>query len=152
MTTTIRTLAVALLALGLHTQLDAAPAKEEGHADPEHARLIAARKAANEQPEVQSAQQQYRADRALTTKAMTEYKVARKRSTASEDAYRKAFEAALAKADPGAAALQEKERAAFRERMLKARTSKKGEKAKKEKVASQEDDEDDEEDDDKAAG
>jgi purine nucleoside permease len=153
MNTTIRTLAVALLALGLHTQLDAAPAKEEGHADPEHARLVAARKAANEQPDVQSAQQQYRADRALATKAMAEYKAARKRSNASEEAYRKAFEAALAKADPGAAALQEKERAAFRERMLKARTSKKGEKARKEKVAAQEDDDgDDDDDDDKAAG
>lgn len=151
MNTTLRTLAVALLALGLQTQLDAAPAKEEGHADPEHARLVAARKAANEQPEVQAAQQQYRADRALTTKAMAEYKAARKKSVASEEAYRKLFEAALAKADPGAAALQEKERAAFRERMLKARTSKKGDKAKKEKVAQDDEDEDDDEDDDKAA-
>ena len=152
MNITTRTLAVALLALGLHTQLVAAPAKEEAHADPEHARLVAARKTANEQPDVQSAQQQYRADRALATKAMAEYKAARKRSTTSEEAYRKAFEAALAKADPGAAALQEKERAAFRERMLKARTSKKGEKSKKDKVASQEDDDEDGEDDDKAAG
>lgn len=151
MNTTIRTLAAAILALGLHTQLGAAPAKEERPADPEHARLVAARKTANEQPEVQSAQQQYRADRALATKAMAEYKTARKRSAASEEAYRKAFEAALAKTDPGAAALQEKERAAFRERMLKARASKKGERAKKEKVAVQEEDDEDEED-DQAAG
>ena len=41
------TLAAALLAVGLHAQLAAAPAKDEGQtADPEHSRLVAARKAA----------------------------------------------------------------------------------------------------------
>jgi len=135
------TLAAALLAVGLHTQLSAAPAKEEGHTpDPDHSRLVAARKAANDQPEVMTVEQQAKADRALTNKAYAEYKAARKRSTDSEAAYRKAFDAALAKVDEGAPALQEKERAAFRERMLKARTSKKG--SAKKTVAKSDDDDD----------
>jgi hypothetical protein len=135
------TLAAALLAVGLHTQLAAAPAKEEGHTpDPDHSRLVAARKAANDQPEVMTVEQQAKADRALTNKAYAEYKAARKRSTDSEAAYRKAFDAALAKVDEGAPALQEKERAAFRERMLKARTSKKG--SAKKTVAKSDDDDD----------
>jgi hypothetical protein len=135
------TLAAALLAVGFHAQLAAAPAKDEGHAaDPEHARLVAARKAANDLPEVMSAEQQAKADRAMTNKAYAEYKAARKRSTDSEAAYRKAFDAALAKVDEGAPALQEKERAAFRERMLKARASKKG--GAKKSVAKADDDED----------
>ena len=136
------TLAAVLIAAGLHAQLVAAPAKEEGHAaDPEHTRLVAARKAANDLPDVMSAEQQAKADRAMTNKAYAEYKAARKRSTDSEAAYRKAFDAALAKVDEGAPALQEKERAAFRERMLKARTSKKG--GSKKAVAKSDDDEDD---------
>ena len=135
------TLAVALLAVGAHTQIVAASAKEEGHAaDPEHARLVAARKAANDLPEVASAEQQAKADRALTSKAYAEYKTARKRSTDSEAAYRKVFDVALAKVDEGAPALLEKERAAFRERMLKARAAKKG---SVKKVAAKADDEDD---------
>lgn len=135
------TLAAVLLAAGVHAQLTAAPAKEEGHApDPEHARLIAARKAANELPDVMSAEQQAKADRAMTNKAYAEYKAARKRSTDSEAAYRKAFDAALAKVDEGAPALQEKERAAFRERMLKARASKKA--GAKKTVAKADDEED----------
>ena len=99
MITIPNTLAVALLAVGLHAPLAAAPAKEDGHADPEHARLVAARKAANELPEVAAAEQQAKIDRALTTKAYAEYKTARKRSNDSETAYRKAFDAALAKVD-----------------------------------------------------
>ena len=140
------TLAAVILAAGVHTQLAAAPAKEEGHApDPEHARLVAARKAANELPEVMSAEQQAKADRAMTNKAYAEYKAARKRSTDSEATYRKAFDAALAKVDEGAPALQEKERAAFRERMLKARASKKGGAKKAVAKAEDEDDGDDDE-------
>jgi hypothetical protein len=136
------TLTAALLAVGLHAQLAAAPAKDDGHAvDPDHARLVAARKAANDLPEVMSAEQQAKADRAMTNKAYAEYKAARKRSTDSEATYRKAFDAALAKVDEGAPALQEKERAAFRERMLKARTAKKGV-TKKTVVKSDEDDDD----------
>jgi len=139
------TLTAALLAVGLHAQLAAAPAKDDGHAvDPDHARLVAARKAANDLPEVMSAEQQAKADRAMTNKAYAEYKAARKRSTDSEATYRKAFDAALAKVDEGAPALQEKERAAFRERMLKARTAKKG--ATKKTVAKTDDDDDDAED------
>lgn len=138
-------LAAVLLAAGIHAQLAAAPAKEEGQApDPEHARLVAARKAANDLPEVMSAEQQAKADRAMTNKAYAEYKTARKRSTDSEAAYRKAFDAALAKVDEGAPALQEKERAAFRERMLKARTAKKGPAKKAVAKADDEDGEDDE--------
>ena len=138
------TLAAVLLAAGLHTQLAAAPAKAEGAADPDRARLVAARKAANDLPEVMTAEQQAKADRALTNKAYAEYKMARKRSTDSETAYRKAFDAALAKVDEGAPALQEKERDAFRERMIKARASKKA--GAKKSVAAVEDDEDGDED------
>ena len=139
------TLAVALLAVGVHTQLVAAPAKEEGHAaDPEHARLVAARKAANDLPEVASAEQQAKADRALTTKAYAEYKTARKRSNDSEAAYRKVFDVALAKVDEGAPAILEKERVAFRERMLKARAAKKGTVKKAAAKADDDDDDDDE--------
>jgi hypothetical protein len=133
MITTHQTLAAALLVVGLHTQLLAAPAKEEGRApDPDHARLVAARKAANELPDVLAAEQQSKSDRALAHKALAEYKLARKKSAASEEAYHKALEAGLAKVDEGAAAIQEKERASFRERMLKARADKKnGKKAAK---------------------
>ena len=126
MNTTQATLAAVLLAVGVHTQLVAAPAKESGAAaDPDHARLVAARKAALELPEIAAAEQQAKADRALATKAYAEYKTARKRSNDSEAAYRKAYDEALGKVDPAAPALQEKERAAFRERMLKARSAKK---------------------------
>jgi hypothetical protein len=146
MITIHHTLAAVLLAVGAHAQLAAAPAKEEGHAaDPDHARLVAARKAANDLPEVASAEQQAKADRALTTKAYAEYKTARKRSNDSEAAYRKAFDAALAKVDEGAPALQEKERAAFRERMLKARAAKKGGAKKTVAKSETDDDEDDDE-------
>lgn len=124
MNTTQATLAAVLLAVGVHAHLVAAPAKETG-ADPDHVRLVAARKAALELPEIASAEQQAKADRALTTKAYAEYKIARKRSNDSEAAFRKAYDAALGKIDAEAPALQEKERAAFRERMLKARTARK---------------------------
>ena len=139
------TLAALLLAVGAHAHLAAAPAKDEGKSsDPDHARLVTARKAANDLPEVASAEQQAKADRALTTKAYAEYKTARKRSNDSEAAYRKAFDAALAKVDEGAPALQEKERAAFRERMLKARAAKKG--GAKKPVAKADDETDGEDD------
>lgn len=138
MITLHHTLAVALLAVGLHTQLGAAP---EAAPNPNQTRLSAARKAALDQPEVAAAGQQAKADRALSTKAYAEYKMARKRSSDSETLYREAFDAALAKVDEGAPALQEKERAAFRERMLKARAAKKKEPVKVAAVV-----EDDEED------
>ncbi len=127
MITSHKVLAAAILAFGLHTQLGAAASKEEGHApDPEHARLVAARKAANELPDVLAAEQQSKSDRALAHKALAEYKLARKKSAASEEAYHKALEAGLTKIDEGAAAIQEKERAAFHDRMVKARAAKKG--------------------------
>jgi hypothetical protein len=85
------------------------------------------------------------ADRALTNKAYAEYKAARKRSTDTEAAYRKVFDASLAKVDEGAPALQEKERAAFRERMLKARTSKKSGSSKSVAKADEDDDREDDE-------
>lgn len=140
------TLTAALLAVGLHAQLAAAPAKEEGPpTDPEHSRLVAARKATNALPEVMSAEQQAKADRTVTIKTYAEYKAARKRSTDSEAAYRKVFDASLAKVDEGAPAIQEKERAAFRERMLKARTSKKSGYPKSVAKADDDDDHDDDE-------
>lgn len=142
MNTTHATLAAVLLAVGVHTHLVAAPAKETGAAaDPDHARLVAARKAALELPEVAAAEQQAKADRTLATKAYAEYKTARKRSNDSEAAYRTAYDAALGKVDPEAPALQEKERAAFRERMLKARAAKK---AGTQKPAAKDDEEEDE--------
>ena len=135
------TIAVAILACGLHTQTLAAASKEEGHAtaDPDHARLTAARKAANELPEVLAIQQQSHADRALSHKAYAEYKSARKRSATSEDAYKKAFEEGLAKVDAGAVPLLEKERVAFRERMLNSRNTKKGSSGKKAPIKDEED-------------
>ena len=54
------------------------------------------------------------------------------------------FDVALAKVDEGAPALQEKERAAFRDRMLKARAAKKGG-AKKSVAKADDDDGDDDE-------
>jgi len=142
MNTTHATLAAVLLAVGVHTHLVAAPAKETGaSADPDHARLVAARKAALELPEVAAAEQQAKADRTLANKAYAEYKTARKRSNDSEAAYRTAYDAALGKVDPEAPALQEKERAAFRERMLKARAAKK---AGTQKPAAKDDEEEDE--------
>jgi hypothetical protein len=142
-----RTIAVAILACGLHTQTLAAASKEEGHAtaNPDHARLTAARKAANELPEVLAIQQQSYADRALSHKAYAEYKSARKRSATSEDAYKKAFEEGLTKVDAGAVPLLEKERVAFRERMLNARNAKKGSSSKKVPIKAEEDGLEDEE-------
>ena len=68
MNTTQATLAAVLLAVGVHTHLVAAPAKETGAAaDPEHARLVAARKATLEPPEIAAAEQQAKADRAKGT-------------------------------------------------------------------------------------
>ncbi len=136
-----RTFAAAILACGLLTQTLAAAGKEEGHAtaDPDRARLTAARKAANELPEVLVIQQQSHADRALSHKAYAEYKAARKRSATSEEAYKKAFEEGLAKVDAGAVPLLEKERVAFRERMLKSRNAKKASAANKTPIKADED-------------
>ena len=147
MINTLPRLALAILALGLtHQPLRAdEKVKENPHADPEHARLTAARKAAHEIAEVMSADQQAKADRAVTHKALADYKAARKRSTASEETYRKAYDAGLTKVDEGAVAIQERERVAFRERMQKARKSKP--KSGKDAVAKADDNDDNGEDD-----
>lgn len=94
-------------------------------ADPEQAKLSAAKRKVLELPEIASAQQQAKADRALAAKSSAEYKHARTKAAESEMAYRKAFDETLAKQDPEAAGIQKKQRDAFREKMLKARTEKK---------------------------
>ena len=94
-------------------------------ADPEQAKLSAAKRKVLELPEIASAQQQAKADRALAAKTSAEYKHARTKAAESEMAYRKAFDETLAKQDPEAARIQKKQRDAFREKMLKARTEKK---------------------------
>lgn len=122
-------LAIALLAAPLPFPAYAAdkPATPTPTRDAEagHDRLVAARKQANALPEVAAAHQQAKIDRALAQKAQGEYRTANKRATESEEAYRKAFAEGLAKIDPEAAELIEKEKAAFRERMLKAREARK---------------------------
>jgi hypothetical protein len=129
MNTTSSLLALALLAAPLPFPARAAekpaPAASPQDDDPEHDRLVAARKQANALPEVLAAHQQAKADRALAQKAQAEYRTANKRATESEEAYRKAFADGLAKVDPQAASLAEKEKTAFRERMLKAREARK---------------------------
>ncbi|GBL27920.1 hypothetical protein EMGBS8_18680 [Verrucomicrobiota bacterium] len=75
-------------------------------ADPEQAKLSAAKRKVLELPEIASAQQQAKADRALAAKASAEYKHARTKSAESEMAYRKAFDETLAKQDPEAAGIQ----------------------------------------------
>lgn len=126
-------LATGLTTLALPTHLHAAkekaPASPEATAatpavDPEQAKLSAAKRKVHELPEIASAQQQAKADRALASKSAAEYKHARAKAAESETAYRKAYEEALTKADPEAADILKKQRAAFREKMLKARGDK----------------------------
>jgi hypothetical protein len=117
-----------LHSLLLASLLAAAPvfAVEDKPADsPEKAQLSAARRKAAAEPEVVAASQQHRADKARADKARADYQSARKKAEASEADYRKKFDEALAKADPEAPALVKKEKDAFRERMAKARASKK---------------------------
>lgn len=87
----------------------------------ERERLAAARKVAADTPEVQAAYEQAKADKAAARKTYLDYKSTRERAASSEDAWRKLHDAALSKADPAAAALVEKEKAAFRARMLASR-------------------------------
>ena len=117
-----------------HDPAPAATAPADGDAsaaDPEQAKLSAAKRKVHDLPEIASAQQQAKADRALASKAAMEYKHARAKAAESETAYRKAYEEALTKADPDAAAILKKQREAFREKMLKARADKKPADAKK---------------------
>lgn len=113
--------------------------------DAGHDRLTAARKQANALPEVAAAYQQAKADRALAQKARADYRTANKRATESEDAYRKAFAEGLGKVDPEAASLLEKEKAAFRERMIKAREARKAAAPRKPAAREEPDQPDDEE-------
>jgi len=149
MNTTSTLLALALLAAPLpfpaHAAEKPAPAATAPDDDPEHARLAAARKQANALPEVLAAHQQAKADRALAQKAQAEYRAANKRATESEEAYRKALADGLAKVDPQAASLLEKEKAAFRERMLKAREARKAATPRKPATREEPDQPDDEE-------
>lgn len=116
-----------------HEPAPATQAAEAEAADgkAEQAKLSAAKRKVHELPEVSEAQQQAKADRALAAKAAAEYKHARTKAAESETTYRKVYEDALAKQDPEAADLLKKQRAAFREKMLKARTDKKAPAGKK---------------------
>lgn len=108
--------------------------------DTDHERLVEAKKRVNELPEVLSAQQQAKADRAQFIKISGEYKQARTKSNNSDDAYRKVFDEQLNKLDPEAAKISAKERQAFRDKMVKAREAKK---ADGKKVGAVDPDEDD---------
>lgn len=99
---------------------EAAPAASVLTAE-ERERLTAARKVAAETPEVAAAYEQAKADKAAARKTYLDFKSTRERATSSEEAWRKLHDAALAKADPSAAALVEKEKAAFRARMAASR-------------------------------
>jgi hypothetical protein len=104
--------------------MDAGKTEPTKIVDSDHERLVEAKKRVNELPEVQSAQQQAKVDRAQLVKISAEYKQARTKSTSSEETYRKVFDEQLSKLDPEAAKISAKERQAFREKMLKARESK----------------------------
>ena len=93
--------------------------------DSDHERLVEAKKRVNEIPEVLSAQQQAKADHAQLVKVSADYKQARTKSNNSDDTYRKIFDEQLNKLDPEAAKISAKERQAFRDKMVKARESKK---------------------------
>ena len=114
-----------LLLASLLVAAPAVAAEDRPEASPEKMQLTAARRKAAAEPEVVAASQQHRADKALAEKAKADYQAARKKADASEAEYKKRFDEALAKADPEAPALVKKEKDAFRERMAKARSSKK---------------------------
>lgn len=104
----------------------------------ERQRLTAARRVAGDKPDVLAAHEQAKSDRSAVRKLYLDYKSAREKAASSEAAWKKLMEDALAKADPAAAALAEKEKAAFRARM---ETSRRAGKAGA-KVAAEEDGED----------
>lgn len=87
----------------------------------ERQRLTAARRVASDKPEVLAAEEQAKSDRAQVRKLYLDYKAMREKSAASDEAHKRLLSEAMAKADPAAPALLEKERAAFRARMEKAR-------------------------------
>ncbi len=140
---------VAALLAATFTPLHAAPketskpesAQPGGLTSEERERLSAARKVAADTPEVQAAYEQAKADKAAARKAFLDYKSTRERAASSEESWRKLHDAALGKADPAAMALVEKEKAAFRARMLASRPE--GKKGSRPAVKVAEDDGDD---------
>ena len=92
----------------------------------ERQRLTAARRVASDKPEVLAAEEQAKADRAQVRKLYLDYKALREKSAASDEAHKRLLADAMAKADPAAPALMDKERAAFRSRMEKSRKGGKG--------------------------
>jgi len=131
MINTQKTLVAALLLAVLTSLTPAALAKPEP-AKPasaleltaeERQRLTAARRVAGDKPEVSAAHEQAKSDRSAVRKLYLDYKSAREKAATSEAAWKKLMEDALAKADPAAAALAEKEKAAFRARMEASRKS-----------------------------
>ncbi len=134
-------LLIGILTTGLNAKpMDTSKGNTDRAVDADHTRLVEARKRVNEIPEVLSAQQQAKADHAQLVKVSADYKQARTRSSASNDAYRKIFDEQLNKLDPEAAKISAKERQAFRDKMVKAREAKK---ADGKKVGALDSDEDD---------
>ena len=134
-------LLIGILTTGLNAKpMDTSKGNTDKAVDADHTRLVEARKRVNEIPEVLSAQQQAKADHAQLVKVSADYKQARTRSSASDDAYRKIFDEQLNKLDPEAAKISAKERQAFRDKMVKAREAKK---ADGKKVGALDSDEDD---------
>lgn len=145
-----KTALVAALCLAALTSALPSPARAADPAKPasaaelsadERQRLTAARRAASDKPEVLAAHEQAKSDRSLVRKLYLDYKAAREKAASSEAGWKKLMDDALAKADPAAAALAEKEKAAFRARMELSRKSGKA----APKVAQGEADEEDEE-------
>ena len=119
-------LLIGILTTGLNAKpMDTSKGNTDKAVDADHVRLVEAKKRVNEIPEVLSAQQQAKSDHAQLVKVSADYKQARTRSSASDDAYRKIFDEQLNKLDPEAAKISAKERQAFRDKMVKAREAKK---------------------------
>lgn len=132
---------IGILTTGLNAKpMDTSKGNTDKAVDADHTRLVEARKRVNEIPEVLSAQQQAKADHAQLVKVSADYKQARTRSSASDDAYRKIFDEQLNKLDPEAAKISARERQAFRDKMVKAREAKKAEGKKVGALDSDEDD------------
>ena len=119
-------LLIGILTTGLNAKpMDTPKSQPVKAIDSDHERLVEAKKRVNEIPEVLSAQQQAKSDHAQLVKASADYKQARTKSTGSDEAYRKIFDEQLTRLDPEAAKISAKERQAFRDKMVKARESKK---------------------------
>ena len=117
---------IGIITTGLNAKpMDTPKADSAKVVDADHQHLVEAKKRVNEIPEVLSAQQQAKSDHAQLVKVSAEYKQARTKSSNSDDAYRKIFDEQLSKLDPEAAKISAKERQAFRDKMVKARDSKK---------------------------